>query len=265
MMNRFSLLLALVMISAPALSAANDTPEVAGSGHLGKILVIMTNHSEYPSRDDSTGLWLTELTHFTEVVEAVGYQTVFASPKGGPIPLDERSLGWLYMDDDARAQLESIEFMDRLNNTVPAAEVNPEGFDAIYYTGGHGVMWDFPDDERLQDLAEAIYAEGGVIAAVCHGVAGLVNLEDEQGQPLIQGRTITGFSNTEEFFSGVKSQVPFFLEDELVLKGARYDKSWMPFKSYVLADGRIITGQNPSSARAVAEQLVAQLGTNLQE
>lgn len=249
----------LALLLGTTTSSMANTMNQAPTSLKGTILVILTNHSQYPSRSDSTGLWLTELTHFTDVVESAGYETVFASPQGGKVPLDERSLGWLYMDSSAREHLDSAEFNERIENTLSISDVKPGDFDAIYYTGGHGVMWDFPDNEDLQRVAESIYARGGVVSAVCHGVAGLINLEDNQGIPLIRDRTITGFSNTEELLSGVKDQVPFFLEDELVQKGAEYDKSLIPFKSFVLTDGRIITGQNPSSAKAVAEALVAQL------
>ena len=227
-----------------------------------KILVVMTNHAEYPTRHDTTGLWLTELTHFNEMVEAEGYETVFTSPKGGNVPLDERSLGWMYMDRFAKAQLESESFMARLNNTRPIDEIDASEFDAIYFTGGHGVMWDFRDDAGLKQVAETIYAQGGVVSAVCHGVAGLINLEDAEGQPLIKGRTLTGFSNREEFLSGLKKEVPFFLQDDLESRGANYKKSLIPFKSYALTDGRIVTGQNPSSAKAVAQHVIAALSAN---
>lgn len=220
------------------------------------ILIVMTNHSDYPTRDDSTGLWLTELTHFTDVVEAAGFTTEFVSPKGGMVPLDERSLGWLYMDDRAETLLKDDGFSQKLNNTRAAADVNPEDYTAIYFTGGHGVMWDFRGDESLNALTSAIYQQGGVVSAVCHGVAALVDPVDEQGEPLIQGRKITGFSNREEFFSGLKNEVPFFLEDELVKQGADYQKTFIPFRSYAITDGRIVTGQNPASARAVAEQVI---------
>ncbi len=242
-------LLAVSALFIPLLHAAPSSDK-------GQILIVMTNHDRYPTRSDTTGLWLTELTHFTEVVEAAGYRTVFTSPKGGKVPLDERSLGWLYMDDSARQQLESASFQQRLENTMPIAEVEPAQFRAIYFTGGHGVMWDFTDNPDIQRVAEHIYKHGGVIAAVCHGVAGLLDLKDDAGQPLIKGRTLTGFSNQEEWLSGVKSQVPFLLQDRLIEQGAHYRKAWVPFVSYVVTDGRLVTGQNPQSPRAVAKAIL---------
>ena len=227
-----------------------------------QILVVMTNHSEYPTRSDSTGLWLTELTHFTDIVEAAGYETVFTSPQGSEIPLDERSLGWLYMDDAAREHLASDAFRQRLKNTHPIAEIDPGKYAAIYFTGGHGVMWDFRNNADLINAAETIYAQGGVVSAVCHGIAGLVDLEDDQGQPLIKGRRITGFSNVEEWFSGLTDEVPFLLQDELEKKGADYEKAFLPFYPYAVTDGRIVTGQNPSSAKAVARSVLVALASN---
>lgn len=240
-------------------NAESITPAAAPGGR--QILVIVTNHSSYPSRSDKTGLWLTELTHFTDIVEAAGYSTVFASPQGGKTPLDERSLAWLYMDESARQHMKSPAFRLRLANTLPIADIDPSRFSAIYFTGGHGVMWDFPVNPDLQRAAESIYAQGGIVSAVCHGVAGLVDLKDDQGHALIKGKTLTGFSDREELLSGMKSQVPFFLEDRLVGQGARYQKAWMPFTSYVVTDGRLITGQNPQSAKAVAKALVAALAS----
>lgn len=234
----------------------------SASSDKGQILVIMTNHSEYPTRSDSTGLWWTELTHFTDIVEAAGYKTVFTSPQGGKVPLDERSLGWLYMDGSAQAHLDSALFRERLDNTFPISDIDPSQFAAIYFTGGHGAMWDFRDNADMKKVVEAIYRQGGVVSAVCHGIAGMINLEDEQGQPLIKNRKITGFSNQEEFFSGLKNEVPFFLQDELEKKGADYQKSLFPFMSYALTDGRIVTGQNPSSAKAVAKLVVAALASH---
>jgi putative intracellular protease/amidase len=251
---------ALVLIGGALMTFANaQTIPSAAAAKERQILVIMTNHASYPSRSDTTGLWLTELTHFTDVVEAAGYTTVFASPKGGAVPLDERSLGWLYMDKAAREHLQSHAFRARLANTLPIAEVDPSRFSVIYFTGGHGVMWDFPGNPDLRRVAETIYNRGGIVSAVCHGVAGLLDLKDEHGQWIIKDRNITGFSDREELFSGMKSQVPFFLEDRLVSQGALYRKAWLPFTSFAITDGRLVTGQNPQSPRAVAEAVLAVL------
>ncbi|NVK38675.1 MAG: type 1 glutamine amidotransferase domain-containing protein [Gammaproteobacteria bacterium] len=245
-------------------TAMANSPHSINTTASKRILVVMTNHQDYPTRTDTTGLWLTELTHFTDIVEAAGFTTDFVSPQGGQVPLDERSLGWIYVDDSAKAHLNTLTFRDRLTNTLSITQVDPQDYAAIYYTGGHGVMWDFKDNVHLQQTAQAIYQQGGVISAVCHGVAGLVNLKDKSGEPLIKDKAITGFSNSEEFWAGLKDEVPFFLEDELKKQGANYQTTWLPFLSHAITDGRIVTGQNPSSAKAVAKHLLKVLNTTEQ-
>lgn len=221
-----------------------------------KIVVVVTNHAKYPGRSDKTGLWLTELTHFHAPLKRAGYDIDIVSPAGGPVPLDERSLGWLYMDQEARDYLKSAEFMAALNASKPAAGVDPSRYAAIYFAGGHGTMWDFRGNAQLKRIAEAIYQQGGVVSSVCHGAAALVDLQAEGGVPLIRGRTITGFSNAEETLSGLEGEVPYSLQDALQARGAQYEKSYIPFKSFVVTDGRIVTGQNPGSTKAVAAAVI---------
>lgn len=227
----------------------------------GKILVVMTNHSAYPSRSDKTGLWLTELTHFYDVALAAGYDMDFVSPLGGQVPLDERSLKSIYLDKSARDHLADPAFMQRLKTTLAPNMINPSQYKAIYYTGGHGTMWDFPTNKALQNISEQIYRQGGIVSAVCHGVGGLLPLQDEHGKPLIAGRIVTGFANIEETLSGIKSQVPFSLQNGLIERGANYKQAFVPFTSYVVSDDRIITGQNPQSSKEIAEAVVKRLST----
>lgn len=259
------LLVVLAALFSMPFASANDNSSSksisnpSSSGSKGKILVVMTNHDKYPSRKDTTGLWVTELTHFYDVAHKAGYQMDFISPKGGAVPLDERSQKWIYMDKQARAYLADPAFMSRLNNTLQPSEVKASDYKAIYFTGGHGVMWDFPNNPELTVLAEQIYRQGGVVSAVCHGVAGILSLKDEQGKALIANRKVTGFSNREESLSGMKKQVPFFLENQLKSKGAKYSQGFFPFTSYVIVDDRIITGQNPQSPRKVGEEVIKKL------
>ncbi|WP_130802811.1 type 1 glutamine amidotransferase domain-containing protein [Acinetobacter ihumii] len=224
-----------------------------------KILVVMTNHSAYPSRSDTTGLWLTELTHFYDIAIASGYEIDFVSPNGGSVPLDERSLKPIYLDKSAKAHLADAQFMQRLKTTFAPNAIDPSKYKAIYYTGGHGTMWDFPNNEGLKRIAEQIYQQGGIVSAVCHGVGGLLPLQTQEGKPLISGRTVTGFANIEESLSGIKSQVPFSLEDSLAAHGAKYKRALIPFTSYVISDDRIITGQNPQSSKEIAEAVMKRL------
>ncbi|WP_455350835.1 type 1 glutamine amidotransferase domain-containing protein [Acinetobacter yuyunsongii] len=259
--QRLFILIALFFAQSFAYSAESNMINQSVTPSKGRILVVMTNHSKYPSREDTTGLWVTELTHFYDVAHKAGYEMDFITPKGGAVPLDERSQKWIYMDKEARAHLADKNFMSRLNNTLKPSEVKPSDYKAIYFTGGHGVMWDFPNNPELTDLSEKIYQQGGVVSAVCHGVAGLLALKDEKGQPLIANRRVTGFSNIEESLSGMKKQVPFFLEDNLKSKGAIYKQGLFPFTSYVIVDDRIITGQNPQSPREVGKEVIKRLGT----
>jgi putative intracellular protease/amidase len=228
----------------------------------GTVLVVMTNHSQYPSRNDHTGLWLTELTHVYDALKDAGFGVDFVSPNGGAVPLDERSLGWLYMDAAAKNHLKDRAFMAALASTRAAADIDPAAYQAIFYTGGHGTMWDFKGNQDLKRIAEAIYRNGGIVSSVCHGAAGLLDLQDENGKPLIQGRRVTGFSNTEESLAGIKDQVPYLLQSELEGRGALYDKGFIPFGSFVMTDGRLVTGQNPGSGKEVAQALLAALRNN---
>lgn len=224
-----------------------------------RVLVVMTNHSKYPSRSDTTGLWLTELTHFYEVFNAAGVAMDFVSPQGGDVPLDERSLGWLFSDKNAKVLLKQPEFVQKLQQTKSPAEVNATDYDVIFFTGGHGTMWDFRNNTELKRVAEGIYQNGGIVSSVCHGAAGLLNLENKDGTTLIAGRKVTGFSNLEETLSGVESQVPFALQTEMQKKGAKYEKGFLPFGSHVVVDGRLVTGQNPGSSKEVAQAVLREM------
>lgn len=253
-------LIALALAPMLAMPAAAQTPDARTAPAANqRVLVVVTNHADYPSRTDKTGLWLTEFTHFWDELEAAGVPMDIVSPKGGKSPLDQRSLEAGYTDDAARAHLRDAAFMDRLAHTKAAADIDPKGYGAIYFTGGHGTMWDFRNAPDLKRLAEAIHAQGGVVSAVCHGNAALVQLQGADGQPLIRGKRVTGFSNFEERLAGVRDQVPFFLQDALVETGAQYEKALVPFKSHVVTDGRLVTGQNPNSSKAVAQQVLGLL------
>lgn len=255
-----TIIFAIFLIANVAHAAELDKTQSLSKAN-GKILVVMTNHSAYPSRSDKTGLWLTELTHFYDVALAAGYDMDFVSPLGGQVPLDERSLKSIYLDKSARHHLADPAFMQRLETTLAPSAINPTQYKAIYYTGGHGTMWDFPTNKALQNISEQIYRQGGIVSAVCHGVGGLLPLQDENGKPLIADRTVTGFANIEETLSGIKSQVPFSLQNGLIERGAKYKQTFVPFTSYVVSDDRIITGQNPQSSKEIAEAVVKRLSS----
>lgn len=226
---------------------------------LKKILVVLTNVAYYANDEEKTGLWLAEATEFVEEVSKAGYEVDYISPKGGQVPVDPRSLRKAYVKPTDLAIMESKDFQTRaLQGSKKASDVQVDDYVAIYYTGGHGVIWDFPTDKNLQQLALAIYEKGGFVTSVCHGVAGLLNLKDRQGNYLIAGKKITGFTKWEEILSGKMKKVPFVTETEVKHRGADFQKK-LPYQSHAVRDGQFITGQNPMSGRAVAQLLLASL------
>lgn len=222
-----------------------------------KILVVLTNTAKYPTLKRATGLWLGEAVHFVEVALKAGYQVDYVSPNGGYVPIDPHSLqmapelDWHWYNDKS--------FMNRLGATSSPGEVSASDYCAIYYTGGHGVMYDFPDNQPLQELARSIYENNGVVAAVCHGVVGLLNIKLSDNSLLLKDRQVTGFSNIEEKLAELDKVVPFLTENELVARGGNYSKDDDPWRPFVVADDRLITGQNPASTGLLAEKVIAAL------
>ncbi|OFS74488.1 peptidase C56 [Pseudomonas sp. HMSC08G10] len=222
-----------------------------------KILVVLTNTAKYPTLRRATGLWLGEAVHFVDEVQKAGYGVDYVSPAGGYVPIDPHSLqmapelDWQWYDDKA--------FMNRLGSTLSPGQVKADSYCAIYYAGGHGVVWDLPDNAPLQELARRIYEAGGVVAAVCHGVVGLLNIKLSDNSLLVRGRQVTGFSNTEEKLAELDKVVPFLTENELVARGGKYSKHEDPWAAFVVSDDRLITGQNPASSLQVAQQVLERL------
>lgn len=222
-----------------------------------KILLVLTNTTRYAGTQDPTGLWLGEAAEFVDEMNKAGIAVDYVSPKGGFVPLDPRSMK--YTDSDIMTIYETDDFQQRaLTNSLRPDQVDPADYAAIYYTGGHGVMWDFPDDPQLQQLARSIYDQGGYLTSVCHGIAGLLNIKDENGTYLIKGKQITGFTTMEEILAGKKSVVPFLNKEVAEAHGADFRKK-RAYADYAIKDGRIITGQNPFSVRSVAKLLLKEL------
>ncbi len=224
-----------------------------------RVLHVVSNVAHYADPSEPTGLWLSELTHAWDVFAAKGFEQRIVSPKGGVSPLEPRALKWPLLDASARAWLADKERMALLESTARPDEVDPTDFDAIYFTGGHAVMWDFPDDDGVQRITRAIWERGGIVSSVCHGYCGLLNVKLPDGTLLVAGRRVTGFSWTEEILAGVAKKMPYNAEDEMKRRGARYEKAFLPFVSHVVADGRLVTGQNPFSAKATAKKVAALL------
>ncbi|MBF5045629.1 type 1 glutamine amidotransferase domain-containing protein [Aggregicoccus sp. 17bor-14] len=224
-----------------------------------RILHVVTNVAHYDDPSEPTGLWLSELTHAWQVFEDHGCQQRLASPKGGRSPLEPRSLKWPNLDATAKAWQADPARMALLANTVRLDELEAADVDAIYLTGGHAVMWDFPEAPALQRLTRDVYERGGVVSSVCHGYCGLLNTKLSDGRLLVAGRRLTGFSWREEVLAGVAKKVPYNAEEQVKQRGARFEKALLPFIPKVVVDGRLITGQNPQSAKATAKAVVATL------
>ncbi len=221
-----------------------------------RILIVVTNRDHYISEDKKTGLWLSELTHFYDIFEKEGYQQDIVSPLGGDIPLDPRSLSSMGMDKSAKKKYEDPEFMKLLKNTKATKDVDWQDYDAVYYTGGHGVMWDFPEDKHIQEINKNMYENGKVVAAVCHGYCGLLETKLSDGKYLVDGKKLTGFSWNEEVLAMVSKQMPYNVEEEMKKRGANYQKHFLPFIPKVVVDKNLITGQNPNSAKKTAQAVL---------
>lgn len=224
-----------------------------------RILHVVSNVAHFDDPSERTGLWLSELTHAWHVFAALGHEQRLVSPRGGVSPLEPRSLKWPNIDATAKAWLADPACMALLADTARPDEIDPADFDAVYFTGGHAVMWDFPDAPGLQRIARDIHERGGIVSSVCHGYCGLLNTRLSDGTLLVAGRRLTGFSWREEVLAGVARQVPYNAEEEMKRRGALYEKAWLPFVSKVVVDGRLVTGQNPQSAKATAEEVAALL------
>lgn len=223
-----------------------------------KILIVVTGTGMYPDRKLSTGLWLSEVTHIYDSSKKRGYDTVIASPEGGDTPVDPVSLKPIYLDKLSKSYWTDPEFRDILRHTKALEKVSRQMFDCIYLAGGHGAMFDFPDNSVLQTLVRNHYEHGKTVCAICHGACGLLNVKLSDGRYLIHGKKLTGFSWFEELLAGRKKIVPFNLEAALKQRGADYRKALIPTIPEVVVDGNLITGEDPFSSRKIARVIMRQ-------
>ncbi|MEA5128676.1 MAG: type 1 glutamine amidotransferase domain-containing protein [Proteiniphilum sp.] len=224
-----------------------------------KILIIATNVTTYAGGDLETGLWLSELTHLYHEAKEKGYEVTFASPNGGNVPIDPESLKRFTLDKVSRKYWQNNSFRGLLSNSKSLAEVRNEKFDLVYLAGGHGTMYDFPDDTIMQSIIQNQYESGKMVAAICHGVGGLLNVKLSDGEYLIKNKRITGFNWFEESLANRKKEVPFNLEAGLKKRGSKYGKAFIPMTSHVVVDGNLITGQNPFSSKKMAKVVMKEL------
>ena len=218
-----------------------------------KALIVVTSHDRLGDTGKPTGYYLPEVTHPYYALLDAGVAVDLASPKGGEAPMDPSSND---RSDAANARfLDTPADRDKVARTAALAGVDPSAYDAILFAGGHGTMWDFREDKDVQRLAAAIHEQGGVVAAVCHGPAALVDVRLPSGEFLVAGKRVTGFSNDEEAAAKLTRVVPFLLESMLVERGGRYQKADGLWKEHVVSDGRLVTGQNPASAAGVGREV----------
>jgi putative intracellular protease/amidase len=217
-----------------------------------KVLFVLTSHDTLGTTGQPTGFYLPEVTHPYWVFDRAGIEVDFVSPKGGKAPM----IGVDLADPENKAFLDDPAKVAQVENTLTPAEINPLDYEAIFYAGGHGTMWDFPHQEALDRISTIIYEQGGVVGAVCHGPAGLVNIKLSDGSYLVAGKTVAAFTKEEEIAVELNEVVPFFLEDKLTERGAIHSKA-ANFQTCVKVSDRLVTGQNPASAKGVGEQMLA--------
>ena len=223
-----------------------------------KILMVLTSHDELGDTGKKTGFWLEEFAAPFYVLRDAGAEIKLASPKGGQPPVDPNSDAEDAQTDATRRFKNDQQAQKELASTVKLSEVDPDGFDAIFYPGGHGPMWDLAESAESRRLLERFAATDRPIGAVCHAPAIFRHVRNESGEPLVKDRRVTGFTNGEEEAVGLTEVVPFLLEDMLREKGAIYEKG-DDWGEKVVVDGKLVTGQNPASSEAAARELLALL------
>jgi putative intracellular protease/amidase len=220
-----------------------------------KILIVLTSHDRLGDTGIPTGFWSEELAAPYYLFTDAGHEVTLASPKGGKAPVDPKSAQPPF-DTDASRRFDSDETaQEALADTSRLDDVSPDDFDAVFYPGGHGPLYDLAGDPLSIALIENYTAAGKIVAAVCHGPAVLINVRGSDGAPLVEGKRVSGFTNGEEAAMGLTDVVPFLVEDKLIRLGAKYEKV-ADFEPFVLTDGLLITGQNPASAKGVAEAIL---------
>ncbi|WP_313490416.1 type 1 glutamine amidotransferase domain-containing protein [Sphingobacterium multivorum] len=219
-----------------------------------KVLVVLTSHDQLGDTGEKTGFWVEEFAAPYYVLQDAGVDVTIASPKGGQPPIDPKSVLPDFQTEATKRFDADKELQTKLANSLALDTINEQDYDAIFYPGGHGPLWDLTNDKTSVALIESFWAHNKPVAAVCHAPAVFRYVKDSNGQPLVKGKKVTGFSNSEEEAVQLTDVVPFLVEDELVKLGAQYSKG-EDWHSYVVKDGHLITGQNPGSSEETAKAL----------
>lgn len=247
-MNIKTTLGALLILTMLFFSCKSTKSTISNKEETGKILFVLTSNSNKNNLDEKTGYWLSEITHVWNPLYKQGFEIDFVSPKGGNAPMDPLSFD--LADNVNKEFWENDKYRAKINHTLKPTEINYKEYIAIHYVGGHGTMWDFPDNYKIANIAKNIYENDGYISAVCHGPAGLINIKLSNGTYLVNGKKVSAFTNEEEAFLQATKIVPFLLEDKLIERGALFEKVDI-WNEKVVVDGRLITGQNPASAHKI--------------
>ncbi len=223
-----------------------------------KVLFVLTSHSELGNTGKKTGFWIEEFAAPYYVMVDEGVDVTIVSPKGGQPPIDPKSEAPDAQTEATKRYDADEALQEKLAHTKKLTDVNAADFDGVFYPGGHGPMWDLYDDKDSIALIQDFWTAGKPVAAVCHAPSALLNVKDENGDALVKGKKVTGFTNTEEEGVKLTDVVPYLLEDELKARGGNYS-SGSDWSSYVVKDGMLITGQNPASSEDAAKELLALL------
>jgi len=252
-----SILVVLILnaVTAKSQSDTNLNKQMINHMKTKKVLFVVTSFDKIKATGKPTGIWIEEFAAPFYLFASKGIEVTIASPKGGKAPIDPKSTLPDFTTDNVKRFFSDASAQERLNNTLKLEDINPQDYDAVFYPGGHGPMWDLPENKYSIAIIETLYNEKKPVALVCHAPAALQNVKDKNGDPLVKGKKIAGFTNSEEIAGQSTADVPFMLEDMLKGKGANYQKGtdWQPF---AVNEGQLITGQNPASSELVAEKII---------
>jgi len=221
-----------------------------------KILIVLTSHSQLGNTGQKTGFWLPELTHPYYEFQNAGYQVDIASPEGGMSPLDAKAFN--EPDEYHQLFLNDAQLMSKVMRTIPLSRINPGNYDVIFFSGGSGPMWDFPDNEDIKRIAAEIYENNGIVSAVCHGTAALLNIKLSTGDYLVKGKRVAAVTREEEIDIGQLEIIPFLLKDKFQERGATHIKG-QAWSENVVIEGKLMTGQNPASAKKLSQEIIKTL------
>jgi putative intracellular protease/amidase len=221
-----------------------------------KILMVLTSHSELGDTGEKTGFWVEEFAAPYYAFVDAGVKVTLASPAGGQPPVDPKSKMEDFLTESTKRFDADSEALALVANTHKLADMKSADYDAVFYPGGHGPLWDLTDNTDSIALIESFLAENKPIASVCHAPAAFLNIKTADGEYVVKGKAVTGFTNTEEAAVQLTDIVPFLLQDELVKRGGNYQKA-DDWNAFAVQDGLLITGQNPASSELAAEKLLA--------